>query len=249
MLTIGELAAAAGTTARTVRHYHSVGLLPQPERRPNGYRAYDVAALVRLVRVRRLVGLGLSLPEVRDALAGDDDRGLRELLGELVTDLGHREAELRKQRRRLEALLAAGTDLLVPDTLGALVRELRALPVEPHLVAREEQVLELLEATLSPRTATAVREAYAATLADPDRVARGVALTRRFDALATADPDDPEVAALAVELAEAGRELVPAAADGVASQDGDAAVWAALAETMSPAQQRCMTLAQPEGGA
>ena len=246
---IGELAAAAGTTARTVRHYHSLGLLPEPVRQLNGYRAYDVAALVRLVRVRRLVGLGLSLPEVREALAGDDDRGLRELLVELAADLARRESELRVQRERLEVLLSGGTDLLVPDTLGVLVRELRALPVEPHLVAREEQVLELVEATSSPSTAAAVREAYAATLADPDRVARGVALTRRFDALATADPDDPEVAALAVELAEAGRELVPVAADGVASQDGDAAVWAALAATLSPAQQRCISLAQPEGGA
>ena len=52
MLRIGELAQAAGTTTRAVRHYHALGLLPEPERRPNGYREYDARALVRLVRGR-----------------------------------------------------------------------------------------------------------------------------------------------------------------------------------------------------
>ncbi|MFE1561061.1 MerR family DNA-binding transcriptional regulator, partial [Streptomyces sp. NPDC058734] len=37
---IGEIAALVGVSTRAVRHYHHVGLLPEPERRPNGYRAY-----------------------------------------------------------------------------------------------------------------------------------------------------------------------------------------------------------------
>ena len=243
MLTIGQLAAAAGTTTRTVRHYHRVGLLPEPARRPNGYRAYDVAVLVRLVRVRRLTELGLSLPDVRDALAGDDDRDLRELLVELTGDLRRREQDLRQQRERLESLLAGGQDLLVPEALGALVRELRAVPVEQHLIHREQQLLELVEATVSPERAAQVREAYTAALADPELVARGVALTRRFDALAGAAPDDPEVAALAAELADAGRGLAPPEQDGAPDEPGAAAVWAAFTSTLSPAQQRCVSLA------
>ncbi|GFE20616.1 MerR family transcriptional regulator [Streptomyces nigrescens] len=36
------MAALVGFTTRAMRHYHHVGLLPEPERRPNGYRAYNV---------------------------------------------------------------------------------------------------------------------------------------------------------------------------------------------------------------
>ena len=48
-----ELAALAGTTVNTVRHYHAVGLLEVPERRHNGYKQYRVHHLVRLIRLRR----------------------------------------------------------------------------------------------------------------------------------------------------------------------------------------------------
>ena len=48
MLTIGQLAAYAGVTVRTVRHYHAKGLLPEPARDHSGYRRYDAAAVVAL---------------------------------------------------------------------------------------------------------------------------------------------------------------------------------------------------------
>jgi len=95
MFTIGELASAARTTARTVRQHHAVGLLPEPARRSNGYRQYDIHAVLRLVRIRRLTQLGLSLPEVRHALGGDDEGDLREILTELVADLERQEAAVR----------------------------------------------------------------------------------------------------------------------------------------------------------
>jgi DNA-binding transcriptional MerR regulator len=50
MLTIGQLASYAGVTTRAVRHYHQIGLLPEPERDAFGYRSYDAAAVVRLIR-------------------------------------------------------------------------------------------------------------------------------------------------------------------------------------------------------
>lgn len=51
---IGELAALAGVSTRTVRHYHPLGLLPEPVRLPNGYREYRLRDAVLLARVRRL---------------------------------------------------------------------------------------------------------------------------------------------------------------------------------------------------
>jgi hypothetical protein len=44
MLTIGQLAAYAGVTVRAVRHYHQIGLLPEPERDASGYRRYGATA-------------------------------------------------------------------------------------------------------------------------------------------------------------------------------------------------------------
>ena len=60
MLTIGELARLAGVTPKAIRHYHKVGLLREPERSEAGYRLYGAEDLLRLGRVRRLAGLGLS---------------------------------------------------------------------------------------------------------------------------------------------------------------------------------------------
>lgn len=84
---IGELADLVGLSTRAVRHYHHRGLLPEPERRPNGYREYGLRDVIVLARVRRLTELGLSLAEVRDALADGHGRDLREMLTALDADL------------------------------------------------------------------------------------------------------------------------------------------------------------------
>ena len=65
---IGELADLVGVSTRTIRHYHHVGVLPEPARTAIGYREYGLADAVRLVRARRLTDLGLSLEEVADVL-------------------------------------------------------------------------------------------------------------------------------------------------------------------------------------
>ena len=54
MLTIGQLASYTGVTVAAVRHYHRIGLLPEPERDRSGYRSYDAGAVVRLIRIHAL---------------------------------------------------------------------------------------------------------------------------------------------------------------------------------------------------
>lgn len=105
---IGELATAVGVTTRTVRHYHHLGLLPEPERRPNGYREYGLRHAVVLARIRRLTELGLGLAEVRDVLADDAGRELAEVLAELDEDLARQEEAIRERRERLRALMREG---------------------------------------------------------------------------------------------------------------------------------------------
>jgi DNA-binding transcriptional MerR regulator len=58
-ITIGQAAAFAGVTVKTVRHYHQHGLIDEPRRDNSGYRRYGSADLLRLVQIRTLAAAGL----------------------------------------------------------------------------------------------------------------------------------------------------------------------------------------------
>lgn len=66
---IGELANRAGVHIQTIRYYERRGLLPEPERRPSGYREYGSATLERLYFIRRAQELGFTLAEIGELLA------------------------------------------------------------------------------------------------------------------------------------------------------------------------------------
>jgi DNA-binding transcriptional MerR regulator len=70
---IQDLARAAGTTSRTLRHYGAVGLLRPSRTGRNGYRYYDQDCLVRLQRILLLRELGLGLPAIAEVLDGQRD--------------------------------------------------------------------------------------------------------------------------------------------------------------------------------
>lgn len=65
---IGEVAAAAAVNVQTLRYYERVGLLPEPERRSSGYRAYDPESVRRVRFIRRAQDLGFTLGEIADLL-------------------------------------------------------------------------------------------------------------------------------------------------------------------------------------
>jgi DNA-binding transcriptional MerR regulator len=69
---IGQIAREAGVTVDTVRFYERVGVLPEPARRPSGYREYEGGTVERIKLTRELQAIGLSLPEIVDALAAHD---------------------------------------------------------------------------------------------------------------------------------------------------------------------------------
>ncbi|ROR55311.1 MerR-like DNA binding protein [Luteococcus japonicus] len=75
MLTISEVAQYAGVSVRAVRHYHQLGLLPEPVRDELGHRRYDAAALVMLRRISTLADAGVPLRRALDeAVASEDHR-------------------------------------------------------------------------------------------------------------------------------------------------------------------------------
>ncbi len=65
---IGDLTEQAGVTARTVRYYESIGLLPPGEREGNGQHYYTEETIARLHKIEQLKLLGLSLDEIRDVI-------------------------------------------------------------------------------------------------------------------------------------------------------------------------------------
>jgi MerR family transcriptional regulator, repressor of the yfmOP operon len=80
-LRIGDVAKVTGTTARTLRYYEEIGLLPGAEDRESGrHRVYTQADVDRVREVLRLRDLlGVSLDELRELLAAEDARtALRE---------------------------------------------------------------------------------------------------------------------------------------------------------------------------
>lgn len=205
---IGELAVTVGVTTRTVRHYHHLGLLPEPERRPNGYREYTLRHAVVLARIRRLTELGLGLAEVRDVLADDAGRDLAEVLEELDADLARQEAAIRERRERLRALLDRDGNLPaegpVSPELAALLTGMAHGPESP-MAARDREVLALIDTVASPDSRQRLMAALGSAFETPAAVARAHEVYALLDALADADPydaDDPRVDEAARALAD-----------------------------------------------
>lgn len=102
---IGEVERRAGLSARTVRYYEELGLLPGVRRRAGGRRVYGPDELERLRFIQRLKTLGLSLAEIKELNAvygiGGSTRAMLLRLEELLA--GHR-AEVEARIGELTAL-------------------------------------------------------------------------------------------------------------------------------------------------
>jgi DNA-binding transcriptional MerR regulator len=107
-----EVADLAGTTVNTVRHYHQIGLLEQPDRMSNGYKQYQVRHLVRLLKIRRLRDLGVPLDQI-DQVAVDGDSST-EALRAIDSDLRVSIERLQRARAEIQAILNGSSVTDVP---------------------------------------------------------------------------------------------------------------------------------------
>ncbi len=75
---VAEIAELTGTTVRTVRYYHSLGMLPIPGER-GGWRDYDLGHVARLSRIRWLVQAGVSLETIKRVLDEPEATGVQRI--------------------------------------------------------------------------------------------------------------------------------------------------------------------------
>ncbi len=150
MLTISQLALYAGVTVRAVRHYHAKGLLPEPERDHSGYRRYDAAAVVELVRIRTLADAGVPLSRVRELLVAGDEEFAAAV--EYIYRRLRAEIRERQRHRKRIAQLAAGDSLALPPEAVAYLDRMRELGFRERLIEIERDSWILIAAQMPDET-------------------------------------------------------------------------------------------------
>lgn len=243
MLTISQLASYAGVTVRAVRHYHAKGLLPEPERDHSGYRRYDAAAVVELVKIRTLADAGVPLSRVRELLAARDQE-----FAAAVDDIDRRlRAEIRERQRHREriAQLAAGDSLALPPEAVAYLDRMRELGFRERLIEVERDSWILIAAQMP--------DEVPGLMAIKRVQIENEALRRLYldvGDLVDCAPDDPRLPALADRVA-AFIEAAAAEFEGVeevhpVSDDLVALLDAAFIDSF-PCAQRLLTLLEERG--
>lgn len=110
MLNIGQAAAASGVSAKMIRHYEEVGLLPAASRTESGYRQYGQSDVQTLRFVRHSRDLGFSIEQIRDLLGlwqnrKRPSRQVRALAQAHVEELDEKLRELQAMKSTLEHLV------------------------------------------------------------------------------------------------------------------------------------------------
>ena len=164
MLTIGQLAAYAGVTVRAVRHYHQIGLLPEPERDASGYRRYGATAVVSLVKIRTLADAGVPLSQIGGMLEADAP-AFAEAVRRIDTHLREEIERLEISRKQVAQLVAGDSLALAPEVVSYLDR-LRELGVSERMVEAERDGWILVAARWPDRIPEVITAKFA-QLEDP----------------------------------------------------------------------------------
>jgi len=133
---IGAAAKASGVSAKMIRHYESIGLVPSAGRTESGYRTYAEPDLHRLRFVKRARNLGFSIKEIEALLAlwGDRRRSsakVKALTQKHIAELEARIAEMQAMKQALQHLAHQCHGDERPDC--PIIDELAAEPMPSQL--------------------------------------------------------------------------------------------------------------------
>ena len=245
MLTIGQLAAYAGVTTRAVRHYHQIGLLPEPERDASGYRRYAAMAVVSLIKIRTLANAGVPLSQIGQMLEADAS-----VFAEAVQRI---DSHLRDEIERLEtsrkqiAQLAAGDSLALPPEVTSYLGRLREIGASERMLAGERDGWILVAARWPDRIREIVREKHV-QLDDPQLVRLYRVLSELLETdVADDDPRPQEAADIMVGLLEQAYASGELNLGDVAHDDLAFDLLDALAVEYDPRTERMLDLLRARG--
>lgn len=200
---IGDAALFAGTTPRAIRHYHEIGLLPEPARGSDDRRRYGYEDMIRLLWIRKMADAGIALDDIRDAFThpapagADGEHDVAAILERLEGTLVAREAELQRQRMAVERIRVRGSRMgLLSDVVAS---RLESLPEGSMRQADLDNLL-VMERVFGPLGAAVNATRYIAFAIHPglreesDRVDAAEAALDDTVAI-----DDPRIAQVAAE--------------------------------------------------
>jgi DNA-binding transcriptional MerR regulator len=246
MLTIGQLAAYAGVTARAVRHYHQVGLLPEPERDASGYRRYGAMAVVSLIKIRTLANAGVPLSQIAQMLDADAST-FAEAVQRIDNHL-REEIERLETSRKQVAQLAAGDSLALPPEVISYLDRLRRIGVAERIVEGERDGW-ILVAARWPEQIREVMAGKVAQLDDPRVVRLYRVLSELVESGSDDDPRLVEAADIMAGLAEQAYTPGEVDPDVLANDDLPFNLLDALVIESDPRAQRLVDLLRERGWA
>lgn len=140
---IGELAERTGVPTKTIRYYEEIGLLPSPDRTPNGYREYDDAYVDLLHFIKDAQATGLTLTEIGSIVehkqAGDSTcRHVLAMLEQHLLEIEAQIATLHSIRDQLVALCERARTLDPADCTDPIRCQTISTRVEDRRLARDK---------------------------------------------------------------------------------------------------------------
>ncbi|MFD5223385.1 MerR family transcriptional regulator [Streptomyces tendae] len=190
---IGDAAAFAGTTPRAIRHYHAIGLLPEPERGADDRRRYGYDDMIRLLWIRKMADVGIALEDIRTTFTPGTD--IEQSLARLEESLAAKAAVIERQRAAVRNWRESGDPLglLSPLVTGRV----RHLP--PNSLRRSDlDTLLVTERIFGPLGAALQADRFIVLATHPELRAEDDRLTEAETALDDCvDPGDPRVEEIA----------------------------------------------------
>jgi DNA-binding transcriptional MerR regulator len=200
---IGDAASFVDITPRAIRHYHEIGLLPEPERGSDNRRRYGYNEMIRLLWIRKMADAGVALDDIRDAFAettpprADSDNDVAGVLERLEESLTLKEAELQRQRAAVEQMRTRGSRM---GLLSEFVTDrFESLPAGSLRRADLDNLL-VIERVFGPLGAAVNASRYIALATHPNLREESDRVDAAEEALDdTIAVDDPRVTQVAAE--------------------------------------------------
>lgn len=206
-----DLARLAGVTVRTLRHYHQMGVLPEPPRRSNGYRDYGVKDLIRVLRVRQLSSLGIPLDQTTSLLDGTDiePEGAAHMLAQLDDQLAEQMERIAHQRRLIAHLRTHDAQPDLPTELVPFDSFFRASGTSGPVAQMDRDQAILLSHFADEAGRALLKQLYQEMSERPDLLTAYTELAHRFAEVDSASPQE-QIAEVALGLTSIFSELLKA---------------------------------------